>query len=86
MKVNLAEEARIIYECQPTAYNARALSIASQLDKLSNNMNSLQDALQKYSCACEKPCALYAEEQKREAEMPHMMCGWWAKSVLVPWK
>lgn len=34
MKVNLAEEARMIYECQPTAYNARALQIAVMLENI----------------------------------------------------
>lgn len=39
-------------------------------------------ALARYSCACSEPCALYDAEKAREADMPHMMCGWWAKSAL----
>lgn len=42
----------------------------------------LRNALEKYSCKCEEPCALYHAEKEREDQMPHMMCGWWAASAL----
>ena len=45
-------------------------------------IEALEGSLAKYSCGCPYPCALYDAEKAKEDEMPHMMCGWWAKSVL----
>jgi hypothetical protein len=45
-------------------------------------IKALEGSLAKYSCGCPYPCALYDAEKAKEDEMPHMMCGWWAKSVL----
>jgi hypothetical protein len=47
-----------------------------------NRIEQLEAGLARYSCACSEPCVLYDAEKAREADMPHMMCGWWAKSAL----
>jgi hypothetical protein len=47
-----------------------------------DRIKALEGSLAKYSCSCPYPCALYDAEKAKEDEMPHMMCGWWAKSVL----
>jgi hypothetical protein len=47
-----------------------------------DRIKALEGSLAKYLCNCPYPCALYDAEKAKEADMPHMMCGWWAKSVL----
>jgi hypothetical protein len=42
----------------------------------------LRNSLNKYSCKCTEPCALYKAEKEREGDMPHMMCGWWSVAAL----
>lgn len=50
--------------------------------KAALRIEQLEAGLARYSCTCSEPCALYNAEKAREADMPHMMCGWWAKSAL----
>lgn len=45
-------------------------------------IQKMATALRKYACQCSEPCALYKEEKKHEADMPHMTCGWWASIAL----
>lgn len=54
----------------------------TQTNNLLSRVLELETALAKYSCNCPYPCALYDAEKAKEATMPHMMCGWWSKSVL----
>ena len=49
---------------------------------LRDEIERLREALDKYDCSCTEPCALYKMEKKRESEMPHMVCGWWASAAL----
>jgi hypothetical protein len=49
-----------------------------------DRIKALEESLAKYSCNCPYPCALYDAEKAKEADMPHMMCGWWATSALEP--
>jgi len=53
-----------------------------QLTEYKQEIEQLREALDKYDCSCTEPCALYKMEKKRESEMPHMVCGWWASAAL----
>jgi len=65
--------------------NDDAQCFCSIRKEAADEIERLREALGKYDCLhkCTEPCALYYMEKAKEADMPHMICGWWASDALT---